>query len=79
MTDYLKNVIEKYQGAWVMIALMTLTLLINIIMVVWFMFGNLKLVAHGYGIRCKSYLESMFEKKEKLPYYTVTRIDPSEP
>jgi len=79
MTDYLKNVIEKYQGAWVMIALMTLTLLINIIMVVWFMFGNLKLVAHRYGIRCKSYLESKFEKKEKLPYYTVTRIDPSEP
>jgi len=79
MTDYLKNVIEKYQGAWVMIALMTLTLLINIIMVVWFMFGNLKLVALRYGNRCMSYLKSKFQKKEKLPFYTVTRIDASEP
>jgi len=60
LTDYLRSNSIKYKGAWFMISIISLTLFINISMVVWFMFGNLKLIATKWYRRSKAFSENKF-------------------
>lgn len=66
VTDYLRSSIDKYKGAWVTIALITLTLTINISIVIWFIIGNFKLLKIKYMKRLTRCVESKMPKKEGL-------------
>jgi hypothetical protein len=48
ITDYLTTNEDKYNGAWFILCLIAFTIFINISIVIWFLFGNIKLVIKKY-------------------------------
>ena len=70
MTDYLVAVEDKYKGAWFTIGLISMTLSINISIVIWFMLMSLKLILIKYFrklIRCLRicFPENDYERTKK--------------
>ena len=60
VTDYLSTVLKKYEGAWVAIGLVVLTLFINIAIVVWCSVGNLRLFVVKYRKRARRWAKRTF-------------------
>jgi hypothetical protein len=72
ITDYLVENEDKYEGSWIMIALISFTIFINISIVLWFMIINLKLIITKFNKKFYRYFDK--NKLTKNHPYTIKII-----